>query len=318
MTNPAEPQIALASPQKIFQTLGIMYLIWMGISLLLFHAGHLLPLEGKNPHFFSPVSIVFFLCLASLLTALFMTEAEPLLREHHRLRKALLLLCTAISAGLFAFARVRGSVSSLIYIAGTANLLIFASLLGSWIVAPLKRPAELLPLCLVMAFADIFSVAGGPTKEIAETLEKYYRSGMKGPVPFGDFIVIKIPVPGLEKLVPLFGLADWIIIVFLAAYAAKFGFSDNIAGPGLHRMVENRRVSFYLPVSVMGLTGGIFLARFLGIFLPALPVIVVFFLGYIMIKYPSVRELTDSDRKLMRITLAAMTGLMAVRFLVFQ
>ncbi len=318
MVNSAEKHMEPDSLRKIFQTLGSMYLIWIGISLFVFHTGQLLPLDKETQHLFSPFSVLFFLSLASMLTALFMTDAEPLLRNHHRLRKALLLLCTAIGAGLFAFVRVSGIIHPLIYIAGTANLLVFASLLGSWIVAPLKRPAELLPLCLVMSFVDIFSVAGGPTKEIAETLEKYYRSGMKGPAPAGDFILIKIPTPGLEKLVPLFGLADWIIIVFLAAYAAKFSISDNITGHSLHHMVKNRRLSFYLPVPVLGLIAGIFLARFLGIFLPALPVIVLFFLGYIMIKHPEVRNLTNSDWKLMLITLAVMTGLLAVRFLFFQ
>ncbi|MGE0082830.1 MAG: hypothetical protein AB7S75_00270 [Desulfococcaceae bacterium] len=318
MQKTAEIYIEPASLRKIFQTLGSMYLIWIGISLFVFHTGHLLPLDRESQHLLSPFSLLFFLCLASGLTAMFMIYAEPLLRPHHRLRKALLLLCTAISAGLFAFARVSGSIHPLIYIAGTANLLVFASLLGSWIVAPLKRPAELLPLCLVMALVDIFSVAGGPTKKIAETLEKYYRSGMKGPAPAGDFILFKIPVPGLENLVPLFGLADWIIIAFLAAYSAKFSISDNITGRSLNRMKENRRLSFYLPVPVMGLIAGIFLARFLGIFLPALPIIVVFFLGYIMTKYPEARNLTHSDRKLMLITLAAMAGLVAVRFFLFQ
>ncbi len=318
MEKPLETLVKPASLRRIFQTLGTMYLIWIGICLFVFHAGNLLSLDKNTSHLFSPFSILFFLFLASLLTAIFMINAEPLLREHHRFRKALLLLCAAISAGLFAFVRISGNPHLFVYIAGTANLLIFANLLGSWIAAPLKRPPELLPLCLVMAFVDIFSVAGGPSKEIAETLEKYYRSGMKGPAPAGDFIVIKIPVPGLEKLVPLFGLADWIIVVFLAAYAAKFTIRDNIAGQSLSRMVKDSRLSFYFPIPVIGLIAGIFLARFLEIFLPALPVIVLFFLTYIMIKHPEVRKLTPSDRKMMLITLAVMAGLLAVRFLLLR
>ena len=140
---------------------------------------------------------------------------------------------------------------------------------------------------------------------------------MEGPVPASDFILVKFSVPGLENPMPIFGLSDWVIIVFLTAAAVKFSMNDNLAGKSMETMVNKRQLSFYLPVTVLGLIAAVFTAHYQGIFLPALPVIALFFLGYTMVKYPKARELTRSDIILVLASSGIMAGLMAVRYYAF-
>ncbi len=301
--------------KQILLILGKIFLLWIFFSLLFFYAGKYIPFGPEQTFLTAPFSVLFFLSLASFLTAFFIIHGQPLLAQQHRLRGMLLVLSFFFGTAMFAFVRGGGSSHSIIYITVTANLLLFANLLGTWIAGPLKRPAELIPLCLVMALSDIFSVAAGPTEKFAETIAQYYRSGMKGPAPVIDFILFKIPVPGAEKMVPLFGLADWVIIAFLAACAAKFGFHDNLAGKGLGEMAEKKRPVFYFPASLAGLIFGIFLAWYSGVFLPALQLVVIFFLAYIIPKYAQIRKITASDLKLMLGTLLIMGTLLAIRFI---
>ena len=294
--------------------LTFMYIIWIAASFAIMGAGIVFK-TVIPPDLAGPLSLLFFVILASCQTAFFMIRAEPILQNRHRLRQKLLSASFILGSVLYYFVRLRGGTPScFVFILGTANLLVFANLLGTWIVTPLKRPAELFPLCLVMSLADIFSVVGGPTSEIAGILEKYYKSGMTGQVPAGDFIVIKIVIPGLPNMVPVFGLADWVIIAFLTASAVRFKMNDNPAGKSVGHMVRSRRVSFYLPAGAFGLIAAVFAAHFFKLFLPALPMIAFFFLVWIMIKYPEARHLNRQDWRLVWFTVAVMACLMAVRY----
>ncbi|GBC61657.1 hypothetical protein DENIS_2619 [Desulfonema ishimotonii] len=297
---------------SVLFSLAAPYLIWTGFSVTVMAAGHFLP-QAAGPTV-GTVSVIGFLVVASALTSHFIVRAEPVFRNRPGLRKISLLTAGCISAALFFLSRQTGYVSDLTGILNTANLLVLANLLGCWITAPLRRPAELIPLCLVMSLADLFSVAAGPTREIAKNIDQYYKSGMQGPVPVTDFILIKIVIPGQDSLMPVFGVADWIIVAFLSAAALRFGMNDNLAGKGLGEMVRRNRLSFYLPIAVPGLFAASALAWHLKIFLPALPVIALFFLAYTAARYPKVRQLTPSDWKLMGATACVMISLMAARY----
>jgi hypothetical protein len=165
-----------------------------------------------------------------------------------------------------------------------------------------------------MTAADLFSALAGPTREVVSELHAYYQGGMEGPVPAAEFLLIKIAVPGFESLVPLFGVADWIMVVFLAAAAAKFRMNDNVAGPGLGSMVEKGRPRLYVPVAASGLILAVLLAQGLNIFLPALPVVAMVFLGYILFRYPQVRALRYSDWAAILLVSGIAAGLIAIRF----
>lgn len=260
--------------------------------------------------------VLFFAALASLITGFFVARIHPLLQERSDLRKKWLCGTGGLGFLLFGFARLTGFTGDILYIVGTANLLVFANLLGSWMATPLTRPAELVPLSVLVSLVDIFSVVGGPTREIAEIIEKYYRSGRVGPVPISDFILIKLPVPGFPAMLPVFGVSDWIIIAFFTASAFKFRLNDNLFGAGVHRMADGPKLLPYFPFAAFGLILAIAVARWLNIFIPALPMVTLTFLICMMFRHPAIRTLEHSDCKLITGTVVIMGVLMAARYFV--
>lgn len=254
---------------------------------------------------------MFFVLLASLSTAIFMVYAEPSLKRTPILHRLSVLFTVVLGLGLYIVVRQTGNKSVVLFIIASANLIVFANLVGTWIVTPLKRSAELVLLCVVMSLVDIFSVFSGPTKWIAGSIKQYYAGGMKGEVPVGEFFLVKIVVPGFGGLVPVFGIADWIIVTFFSAAVVKFGMNDNLVGQSLERMVKDKRLSVYFPMASLGLIVAVLLAQAFDLFLPALPVIVLVFLAYVFIKYPDVRKLTRKDWTLI-LSFAGVMGLFVI------
>ncbi len=273
-----------------------IYAAWTGISMLLYAAGTLLSADGLLFSVLVESTVIFHLCLAALATAFFMVYAMKELRVRSGLRMWLIGLCLLLTGILYLSTRRISPdavfLSQIAQVLNTANLLVFAALIGSWIAVYVKRPAELVPLGIVVMMADGFSVQQGPSREIIETLTTYYQSGMPGPPPAVDFLLMKIIVPGIGHPVPLFGVSDWIIIAFFSAVAAKFGMNDNLAGKSLSEMMAKQKPAFYFPVSALGLYIAVFSAHMLDTFLPALPFVVLFYLVYIIIRYPHMRDLS--------------------------
>jgi len=296
--------------------IGAIYGLWFLVCFMIFQLP--LPiirggttLSDLYHHVILPLSTVFFILLASLSTAAFMVYAEPSLKRNRVLRHFTVLFTVALGVGLFMLVRHTGNGGAVLFIIASANLIVFANLIGALIVTPLERPAELILLCVVMSLVDFFSVFAGPTKWIAESVKQYYESGMKGEVPIGDFLLVKIAVPGLGQLVPVFGIADWIIVSFFSAAVVKFGMKDNLFGQGLEVMVKNKRLSMYFPLASLGLVVAVLSAQALGLFLPALPVIAFFFLAYLLVRYPDARKLTKKDWILV-FSFAGGMGLLAI------
>jgi hypothetical protein len=202
--------------------------------------------------------------------------------------------------------------SPLYYMLYTANLFFLANLVGVWIIRPLKREAELIMICLVMALADLFSIIRGPTRHVVESIQTYYQSDMEGPPPISDFLLIKMPVVGLDHLNPLFGVSDWIIIVFLSAAAAHFHINDNMAGKSIFTMVSGRKPVFYFPVAVGGLLAALFAASILNLFIPALPLVALSFTAFLLLRYPAARQLKPSDWRIMGLFSGAMLALLVI------
>ncbi len=219
-----------------------------------------------------------------------------------------LLLIFWTGYGIVVFTGIKNN-----YITGvlTANLIVFAAVFGNWLASPLKRPAELVPLCLVVALSDIFSVFAGPTKQFAGTISQYYEGGMEGIPPLVDFILVKMPLPGQKFFMPVFGITDWIVIVLLSAGAVKFNMDDNLL---LTRKARSGRRGqlFFFPVAGLGLILSIVAARELNLYLPALPLIVLVFLGVMTVRYPEIRLLTRAELKPMALVFFLMVSLMVV------
>ena len=307
-------------PERLLQAslrTGFIYCVWIIAFASLLQLGSILPDNGLLSRFTIPLSVLFLIVSASLTTAFFMVYEERSMEEAPKIRYFLLLFTVILGAGLFFFVRKTGRTDNIIFIIGTVNLVVFASILGTWIVAPLKRPAELVPVCLVMSLTDLYSVLGGPTKEMVEEVKTYYTGGMEGQTPAVDFLIVKTAVPNLENLLPVFGVSDWIVVAFLSAGAVKFGMNDNLFGRGLGRMMRERRLSAYFPIASLGLTVAVFSAQFTGVPLPALPIIVLFFLSYVLVRYPRVRMLKTTDWVLALAFSGGIIGMLAVIRYVF-
>lgn len=151
-------------------------------------------------------------------------------------------------------------------------LLLIATLIGAALARYVRRLWELLPVCVVMSLADFASWAGGPTANFTRQIEQYYRQPV-GPPPLVDIILIKLVVPGSAILVPVFGVSDWIMVVFFAMVARHHKINDNLLGPEGRTLARSGTFGRYLPVSVLALVGAVLLAQTSGRFVPVLPVI---------------------------------------------
>jgi hypothetical protein len=251
----------------------------------------------------SPVFLFFFLLVAGYALSRHLAEVEPLLHEDHARRRRLLLFGLLAWGVLCAIGRFQEAIRPAVHLLNTAHLLVMGNVLGGWLVSPLRRMSELIPLGAVLLMADLFSVFRGPSKKFAETLETFYKSGMEGPAPLVDFIILRMPLPSAEHLLPLFGVSDWIAVAFLSAAALRFGVRNNLLGPDPQ---EDAPVNLFLPAASAGLLAALFLAWTLGRFIPALPVVVVVFLLATALRCPACLRPAREDWKLLGGTVIVM------------
>lgn len=151
-------------------------------------------------------------------------------------------------------------------------LLLVATLIGAMLARYVSRLWEIIPICLVMTLADLVSFFHGPTAGFAREIEQYYRLP-EGPAPLIDMVLVKLVFPGSVGLAPVFGISDWIMVVFFAVVAGRHGVNDNLFGAPGKTLARQGRIGGYLPVSVVALFAGTVLAQATGLFIPALPLI---------------------------------------------
>ncbi len=197
------------------------------------------------------------------------------------------LICWCL---IYFFGKRYPTDGNLIAIASTANLLVFGSIAGAALSSAVKRAAELIPLCITAAVADITSIFFGPTKEITATLSNYYEVGMTGPQPFFDTVILKVILPGYVLPVPLVGLTDWIVLVLFSSALLRLRMSDNLVN-----FAGRLKQYIYLPITGCGLLLSILLAQISGVFLPALPIMCLSLLLFMLLKYRKTFELRRSD-----------------------
>lgn len=194
-------------------------------------------------------------------------------------------------------------------------LIVLAVLVGGWLATAVQRAAELFVLCSLLLWVDFLSVLAGPSRWVADSLSQFYRGGREGEVPWADLLLVKTLVPGVGVPHPLFGVSDWIIVVFLSATAAKFGINDNLAGRSLAKMVSRRRLSPYFSVPAAGLTAALVAAHLLNTFVPALSVIAVGYLAYLYCRHRSLLSLERKDRVAIFVPAAAAVVVLAGKLL---
>ena len=151
-------------------------------------------------------------------------------------------------------------------------LLLVATLVGAALARYVQRLWELVPICIMMTLADFSSWLFGPTAGFTQQIEQYYLHP-EGAPPLIDMVLIKLAFPGAAGLVPVFGISDWIMVVFFAIVASRFSINDNLLGRAGKDLVRQGALGRYLPVSLVALFGALQLAQLTGLFIPALPVI---------------------------------------------
>ncbi len=227
------------------KVISLIYFIWSLVSYGAFLTGTLFNGTIENSPVIDSSMTTGFIFLASFITLNFMHYVENRINGSTSFRLCLIGATVIIFFLCYILVLVSGYKGNILYCISTANLIVFACLIGNWITIPVKRPAEIIPLCAVVALCDIFSVVSGPTKHMVDGLITYYKDGMAGTPPFVDFLLVKIPLPGSDAFSPLFGVSDWIIIVFLIAAARKFKMNDNIIGKGINETEKSPRLLFF-------------------------------------------------------------------------
>ncbi len=168
-------------------------------------------------------------------------------------------------------------------------LLLIATFIGAALARYVRRLWELLPICIMMMLADFSSWLFGPTAGFTQQIQQYYLHP-EGPPPLIDMVLIKLAFPGDVGLLPVFGISDWIMVVFFAIVASRFGVNDNLIGKSGKALASQGRIGRYLPVSVVALFLAVQLAQATGLFIPALPLIALIMLLWYAARYLLLRR----------------------------
>lgn len=207
---------------------------------------------------------VFILCS----TLFFNTVYHHYFSQKENNRKIRFFFCISLFCCLllFCFTRFTSiSIPAFVTLLQNAVLLCTASLGGILLSRGLKRKTELLPVCVVAAWADLCSIHMGPTRSAALAIENYYISGQQAPAPFADFFLFKTFIAGHSLPIPLFGVADWFFAAFLSAALLQLGFQP---GPAIMKQTAIRIPRLH--AAPTALLTAVLIAQFTGFFIPGL------------------------------------------------
>lgn len=182
-----------------------------------------------------------------------------------------------------------GDWQPLLAVLKSGLLLLVATLIGAAMARYVNRLWELVPVCVVMTLADFASWFFGPTALFTDQIRSYYLAP-EGPPPLIDMLLIKLVFPGAVGLAPIFGISDWIMVVFFASVARRHGVNDNLLGRSGETLARQGRIGRYLPVSVVALFVATLLAQTTGLFIPALPLIALIMLLWYAGRYLLLRR----------------------------
>jgi hypothetical protein len=292
-----------------------IFLQWTGVSALLYLVAQGMPQAFSGNAFTRLFYLLLLLFFGSRQVRNFLLSEGYDIKDRHGFICTCLLLSILLTAFFYTAARLGWLPLPFLFILNTANLFTAASLAGLWIIKPLKRSTELVILCLVLALSDLFSVLGGPSRQIVDAVKTYYEGGMTGSPPLGDFLLIKFPVPGAGHLMPVFGVSDWIVVVFLSAAARKLAIDDNVAGKSLHAMDAGKRAQSYFPAAAAGLLLAVWTANILNRFIPALPIVSLVFVGWLLLFHPPARDFRRKEWALLAWAAGLLLTILAVGLL---
>ena len=231
--------------------------------------------------------------LAALLLTLTTRLADALrsleIRGDGRQRWLLVASLALLLPGLLI--RPDGGPGPLAALLHSGLLLLVAALLGQLTARGLRRPAELVPVCVVAAWADLCSIRKGPTAIAVEQIGTYYQTGRQGPPPLADGLLVKALLPGTPLPLPLFGVTDAFVVALLGAALARL---ELRPGPTLPLPGWRPR----LHLAPAGLWLALLLAQIGECFVPGLVVICGLVLAWLLVREPASRRLTKRDWQL--------------------
>ena len=166
----------------------------------------------------------------------------------------------------------------------SALLLLIGTLIGTALARFVNRLWEVIPICIAMALADLFSWFMGPTANFATEIKQYYLNPVGQP-PLIDMVLIKVAFPGAATLVPVFGISDWIMVAFFVSVSKHYNINDNLIGLSATLSAEGKLRGRYLPVPVVALFAAVLLAQTSGLFIPVLPLIAITMLLWYAFQY---------------------------------
>ncbi|MEJ2202147.1 MAG: hypothetical protein P8X63_14195, partial [Desulfuromonadaceae bacterium] len=209
-----------------------------------------------------------------------------LLHPEERTRGVYLFWGLLLAAGIWLLNQIPAldGWEPLLTVIRSGLLLLIATLTGAALARYVHRLWEIVPVCLVMTLADFTSWLFGPTAGFSLEIQRYYLAP-EGPPPLIDMVLVKLAFPGSVGLAPVFGISDWIMVVFFAIVARRYGINDNVIGKAGEGLARQGRIGFYLPVSVLALFLAMLLAQATGKFIPALPLIALIMLLWYSTRY---------------------------------
>ena len=275
--------------------LALMGIIWIIPSILFYLLSYTDTGKIFSSQLLSFIVIVFFVLLLSTIMAVFFKFEKNTLYDNGNLRRNLLVILTIVRLLVFQIENEGSFIGVLAGIVGTTTLILISCLVGSYLSQAINRLSELIPVCSVAFTVDLYSVLNGPSKEIALQIKDFYINGAIGQVPYADIILLKIANPSAEYLTPIFGVSDWIFVVFITSVMLKFEIPDSILGKDIKDIVSSTSKQFYFPIVSFALLVSIFTAYILNIFIPALPVIIVIILPWLIVKNRNLLKLKATD-----------------------
>lgn len=271
------------SNQRLILLLIASHLLWSGAIFGLWLAGRLI--EAATPWLTAGFMALQLFAAAQLLLPALLLQPE----ERNRGFYIFWAIILGLSIWLINQIPLSGSWQSLLTVIKSGLLLLVATLIGAALARYVKRLWEIVPIGIAMTMADFASWLFGPTATFSQQIEQYYLDPT-GPAPLIDMVLIKLVFPGTTGLAPVFGISDWIIVVFFAIVLQRHGVNDNLLGTAGETLARQGRIGRYLPVSVVALFIATSLAQVTGLFIPALPLIALIMLLWYVIRYLILRS----------------------------
>jgi len=149
------------------------------------------------------------LCMAAACLSLYI-----LLKGDFRFVEAIAMLMVGAAANLLVYQVLDGWPLAARMVVGL-TLVVVSFGAGTILAGMVESTRYVVPMCLVAALADIWSVLAGPTKKIVESKNEFVMS----------HAFVGQPFIGADEMNPVAGVADIIFIAMFLCIAARLGLS---------------------------------------------------------------------------------------------